>query len=98
MFQLRLGNSMIVIFCRDSWSTIMMMIVLSYYCDSSRHGIEEIFVFYINQIFRVNFGDNTVNRERFTGLKICYFIPMEFFMGINAFPVPWSAVFIILTL
>ena len=38
-----LGNSMIV-HCRDSWSTIVMMIVLSHYGDSSRHGIEYIFM------------------------------------------------------
>ena len=36
---LGLGDSMIVIHCCDSWSTIVM-IVLSYYRDSSRHGIE----------------------------------------------------------
>ena len=34
-----LGDNMIVIHCRDSWSTIMMMIVLFYYCDSGRYDI-----------------------------------------------------------
>ena len=36
---LGLGNSTIVIYCHDSRSTIMMMIVLFYYCGSSRHDI-----------------------------------------------------------
>ena len=34
---LGLGNIIIVIHCHDSWSTIMMVIVLFYYHDSSRH-------------------------------------------------------------
>ena len=34
-----LGDNMIVIHCHDSWSTIVMMIVLFYYRDSSRHDI-----------------------------------------------------------
>ena len=36
---LGLGDSMIVIHCCDGWSTIVMMIVLFYYGDSSRHDI-----------------------------------------------------------
>ena len=35
---------MIVIHCRDSWSTIVMMIVLSDYRDSSRHDIKYDFL------------------------------------------------------
>ena len=31
---------MIVINCHDSWSTIVMIIVLFYYCDSSGYDIE----------------------------------------------------------
>ena len=38
-YRVVLGDSMIVIHCCDSWSTIMMMIVLLYHRDSSRHGI-----------------------------------------------------------
>ena len=39
MSVLGLGDSMLVIHCHDSWSTIVMMIVLFYYRDSSRHDI-----------------------------------------------------------
>ena len=38
-----LGNSMIDIHCHDSWSTIVMMIVLFYYHDSSRYGTEYMY-------------------------------------------------------
>ena len=34
-----LGDSMIDIHCHDSWSIIMMMLVLFYYRDSSRPDI-----------------------------------------------------------
>ena len=39
-YQVGLDNSMIVIHCRDNWSTIVMMLVLFYYHDSGGHGIE----------------------------------------------------------
>ena len=38
-FKLGLGDSTIVIHCRDSWSTIVMMIIFFYYRDSIRHDI-----------------------------------------------------------
>ena len=37
---------MIVIHCCDSWSTIVMMIILFYCCDSSRHTFQWIFIDY----------------------------------------------------
>ena len=43
---LGLGNSTTVIYCHDICSTIMMMIVLFYYCDSSSHDIWMIFIDY----------------------------------------------------
>ena len=36
----------------------------------------------------------TVDAERFTGLNICSFNPIEVFAG-NTFPLPWPAMLII---
>ena len=44
---------------------------------------------------KFNNAKYTVNRERFTGLNICGFSLMKFFMGIHTFMVPWPAVYII---